>query len=194
MNKILVLILFCFILNSQCVLSQDVLQDDFVDNSLQHYVGNTDSPKRLQYDYNSLVKIPIILNSKDVIRSRDAVDNKKYDFVVKDDVFYNGKCVVSAGTNVTGRLELMTTKGMNGIPAMMIFDDFEIPGVEAAKLKSTFVRRGLDLTLLVLPVKWALTILPPTGSLTNFIMGGPAKLSPKNDIVLYYYPDWVEIN
>ena len=39
-------------------------------------------------------------------------------------------------------------------------------------------------------MKWALTILPPSGSLTNFIKGGHAKLKTNEVIELYYYPDW----
>ena len=49
---------------------------------------------------------------------------------------------------------------------------------------------GLDLSLLVFPIKWALTFLPPTGSLTNFILGGHASIKENKIIELYYYPNW----
>ncbi len=174
--------------------AQDLIRDTFVDESLTSYIGANLPCDVSKYNYQSLVKIPIVLNAKDTIRSRDAVNNTKYDFIVKEDVYYDGKCIVPQGTVVKGRLELVMPKGMNGIPAMMVFDDFEIPGIEMAKLKSYYVRRGFDLTLLVLPLKWALTILPPTGSLTNLIMGGPAKLSKNRDVTLYYYPEWNSLN
>lgn len=94
------------------------------------------------------------------------------------------------GTEALARVETVATQGMNGIPAMIILDRFEIPGLDSAKMKSSYIKKGLNLTYIVLPVKWALTILPPTGSLTNFIVGGPAKVSPKKDVTIYYYPEW----
>ena len=49
---------------------------------------------------------------------------------------------------------------------------------------------GQDRSLIVFPLKWALTILPPTGSLTNFIKGGHAKVKTNKTITLYYHPNW----
>lgn len=181
----LIIFLFC----CQGVVAQDVVTDVFVDETLAAFVGKP-LPTPKMCNYQNLTRVPIVLNSREIIRSRDVVDGKFYEFVVKKNVVYKRKCLVPKGTIVTGRLETMTTKGMNGIPAMMIFDDFIISGIEPEKLKSYYIRRGLNLTMLVLPLKWALTILPPTGSLTNFIMGGPAKITPKTDITLYYYPEW----
>ena len=98
--------------------------------------------------------------------------------------------MVSRGTIATAKVEIVATQGMNGIPAMIIVDRFEIPGLDSAKMKSYFVKKGLNLTYLVLPIKWVLTPFPPTGSLANFVIGGPTKISPKTDVTIYYYPDW----
>ena len=45
---------------------------------------------------------------------------------------------------------------------------------------------------MVYPIKWALTPIPGVGSLTNFILGGNAKITPKDKIIIYYYPEWGE--
>ena len=63
------------------------------------------------------------------------------------------------------------------IPKGQITDSFEI--------------QGQDRSLWVYPLKWALTFLPPTGSLTNFIKGGHAKLKEDKTIEIYYYPNWI---
>ena len=72
----------------------------------------------------------------------------------------------------------------------IVFDDFEIEGVPKSKITQTYEVFGQDRSLLVFPLKWALTILPPTGSLTNFIKGGHAKVKLDDDITIFYYPNW----
>lgn len=141
-------------------------------------------------NFESTVSIPIVLNSLEKISSKDAVEGSTAQFCVKNDVIYKGKILVRRGQIVTGRIETVATQGMNGIPALIILDDFEIRGLDSNKIKSYYIKKGLNLTYMVLPIKWALTPLPPTGSLTNFIVGGPAAIKPKNDITLKYYPEW----
>ena len=76
------------------------------------------------------------------------------------------------------------------MPGQIILDDFSIPGIEPHKVKGSFLKKGADLTLLVLPVKWALTPLPPLGSCTNVIIGGHGIIKPRTKITIYYYPNW----
>ena len=89
------------------------------------------------------------------------------------------------------KVSIIITPGMNGIPASIILKDFEIDGVKSSRLTNEYEIFGQDRSLLVFPLKWALTILPPTGSLTNFIMGGHAKIKVKKPITIYYYPEWI---
>ena len=79
---------------------------------------------------------------------------------------------------------------MNGIPASIVFKDFDISEIAKGQISDTYEIYGQDRSWLVFPLKWALTILPPSGSLTNFIMGGHAKLKTKKPIIVYYYPEW----
>ena len=67
--------------------------------------------------------------------------------------------------------------------------DFEIEGLKKEQLTPYYEIFGQDRTLMVLPLKWVLTVLPPSGSLTNFIMGGHVKLKPKKHITIFYYPE-----
>ena len=79
---------------------------------------------------------------------------------------------------------------MNGFPAEIILGGFEIPGAKSSQLVDTYTKKGQNRCFIVYPIKWALTILPPTGSLTNLIKGGHAKIKAKDEIVIYYYPEW----
>ena len=79
---------------------------------------------------------------------------------------------------------------MNGIPASIIFNIFDIEGINKNSLSDSYEASGQKRSLLVFPLKWALTPIPPTGSLTNFIKGGHARLKIKKPIVIYYYPEW----
>ena len=80
---------------------------------------------------------------------------------------------------------------MNGIPASIIVGNFEVENIPKGQISDSFEIRGQDRSLWVYPLKWALTILPPTGSLTNFIKGGHAKLKENKTIQIYYYPEWI---
>jgi hypothetical protein len=77
---------------------------------------------------------------------------------------------------------------MNGIPASIIFNIFDIEGINKNSLSDSYEASGQNRSLLVFPLKWALTPIPPTGSLTNFIKGGHAKVKTNREIVLYYHP------
>ena len=85
---------------------------------------------------------------------------------------------------------MIITPGMNGIPGSIVLNDFDIEGLSKNRITNDYEITGQNRSLLVFPLKWALTILPPTGSLTNLILGGHAKIKTKNHITLYYYPEW----
>ena len=79
---------------------------------------------------------------------------------------------------------------MNGIPASIIIGSFDIPNIDTNKLTYSYEIVGQDRSLWVYPLKWALTFLPPTGTLTNFIKGGHARLKENDTVELYFYPNW----
>lgn len=141
-------------------------------------------------DFESVVSLPVTLSTFETITSKESPEGKTVKFLVKKSVYYKGECLVKRGQTATGRVETIATQGMNGVPAMIILGNFEIPGLDSKKLKSYYIKKGFNMTYFVLPVKWALTPLPPTGSLTNFIFGGAAKIKPKDDIIIKYYPEW----
>lgn len=167
-----------------------IIQDTFVDETLKDYAGKELPAANPLCNFESTERVPIVMRPMQTIRSKNGINGASVSLRVKEDVFYKNKLLVPRGTEALARVETVATQGMNGIPAMIILDRFEIPGLDSAKMKSSYIKKGLNLTYIVLPVKWALTILPPTGSLTNFIVGGPAKVSPKKDVTIYYYPEW----
>ena len=99
--------------------------------------------------------------------------------------------LIIKGQIVKAKVGLIISSGMNGIPASIVFEDFKIDNVENGKLQNTLEVFGQDRSLIVFPIKWALTILPPTGSLTNFIMGGHARIRQGKTFTIYYHPEWL---
>lgn len=147
--------------------------------------------EELKYNYTDTTKVPINLTPVEFITTKDdLLEGMDIDFRVVEDVLYNKRVILHKGQIVKGKLETKITSGMNGFPAELIIDDFDIPGIKSSQLISTYVKQGQNRCYLVFPLKWALTFLPPTGSLTNFIKGGHAKLKPGNVFTIYYYPNW----
>lgn len=169
---------------------ETLLQDTFVDETLKEYTGQDFPPANPMCNFESTSRVPIVMTPLETVASKNGVDGILIKLRVKNNIFYRGKLLVSRGTIATALVETVATQGMNGIPAMIVVDRFEIPGLDSAKMKSYYVKKGLNLTYLVLPIKWVLTPFPPTGSLANFVIGGPTKISPKKDVTIFYYPDW----
>ena len=103
----------------------------------------------------------------------------------------NNKVKIRRGDIIKARVSTIITSGMNGIPASIIFDDFKIDGITPGQVTDTLEVFGQDRTYFVFPLKWALTFLPPTGSLTNFIKGGHVRVRTNKIFTLYYHPKWL---
>ena len=147
----------------------------------------------INYNYESFDSVPVKLKviDGDISTKKDrGFEGQILELRVKQNVKYNGKIVIKNDTPATGIVQTIRTHGMNGIPAAIIIDNIKIQGIDSKKLKSTYIEKGVNLSLLVFPIKWALTPFPPTGSLTNFIMGGNAKINKNTVITVDYYPEW----
>lgn len=145
----------------------------------------------LPYDYSSTEAIPIKLSIINEVSTKDGlIEGQKLKFKVLEDVYYENMPVVKKDDIITGTVETIITSGMNGFPAEIIVDDFEIAGINSSQLISTYIKKGQNRCFWVYPLKWALTIIPFVGSLTNFIMGGHARLKTKDVITIYYFPKW----
>ncbi len=179
-----------FIVSSYTACAQDLIQDELVeqtlrDKEIKEIIVNAD------YNYEDLFSIPIKLQVSEKITTKHNIqEGDVINLRVKQIVKYNEKVILNQNTIVKGKIKVYTTKGMNGIPGQIVLDDFELPGIDSRKIKGTFTKRGLDLTLYVLPIKWALTPIPFVGSFTNLIFGGSAEITPRDTIILYYYPNW----
>lgn len=208
MNKFLILILIIVLSFSQTVLYAQTLQasnnselqtkstDNVADSSIESEYsasGFVDMQQKyiLPYDFSSTEYVPIKLSiTKEVSTKDEIVEGQKLEFKVLKDVYYKDKLVVKKDDIVTATLETIVTSGMNGFPAELVVDDFDIPGIKKSQLISTYIKKGQNRCFWVYPLKWALTIIPIAGSLTNFIMGGHARIKTKDVITLYYFPHW----
>ena len=186
MNKIFLLLVI--LLSSTLFCCAEIIQDEF---ALELPKDIISAEKHLDYNYESTMKIPFNLKIIEPIKSESKIyEGQEIKFKAVKDLRYNNRTIIRRGTIVPAKVSVIITPGMNGIPASIILTDFKIEGVSSGQITNTYEVFGQDRSLLVFPLKWALTILPPTGSLTNFIMGGHAKIKAKKQITLYYYPEW----
>ncbi len=165
-------------------------EDELVKTTLSN--KNIEKPyTNLDYNYEDTDTVDVKLSVLEDIKNEKYLhEGQIIKFQVVRDVKYQNEIVIKHGTIATARVETIIANGMNGIPASVVLGDFDIEGVPWSKLTSTYEKFGLDLSLMVYPLKWALTILPPTGTLTNFIKGGHVKLKSKNVITIKYHPNW----
>ena len=187
MNKLFLtlLILFLTVNNSFAA----IIRDEFIEN----YLKDKELPPietNTNYNYEDTERVLIKLQIDKDVKSTDLQPGDKLKFYVKQNVKYNKKLLLKADTEVTATVKASTTRGMNGIPGEIIIDDFNIPRIDSNKTKSTYIKRGPDRTILVLPLRYALTPLFPLGSFTNIILGGNAKITKIDTIPIYYYPNW----
>ncbi len=193
MNKcILILtILMLFLSPAQAEITEDFLVESFLKNAdiKKPYIHK-------EYDYESTDAIPLRIAVKDGIKSeKDLYEGQTVEFIVQKSIYENGRIKIRRGDIISAKVSTVITSGMNGIPASVIFDSFEIKNapckIKPGQITDSLEIFGQDRSYFVFPLKWALTILPPTGSLTNFIMGGHVKLNTKKILTLYYHPKWL---
>ena len=187
MNKV-----FCIVIGLIITINSvfaEAITDELVEQTLK---GKTFPPveTNTKYNYESIDRALIKLKVVNAVKTKNLQEGDIINFYVKQNVKYKNKTILKADTAATGVVKTFMTGGMNGVPGQIIIDDFEIPGIDSNKLKSTYIKRGSDRTLLVLPLKYALTFLYPLGSLTNIIFGGNAKITKNDTINIYYYPEW----
>lgn len=143
------------------------------------------------YNYESTERLPIKLSIENEIHSeKDVYEGQEVNFKALYSVRHNNQLIVQRGDIVPAKVKVVITSGMNGIPASIIFGDFKINNISSSQIDNTFEVFGQDRSLFVFPLKWALTPLPPTGSLTNFIKGGRVKVKKNKVITIYYHPNW----
>ena len=185
MNRIFLILFLLFITPKA---HSELLQDEFAASTLK----NTQKPiSNTAYNFSSTHKIPIKMSLiKDYGSEKSVFEGQNVELKIKEDVLFNNVSMIKKDTPLTAEVGIIISTGLNGIPASVILKNFEIEGIPKSKLSNTYELFGQDRSLLVFPLKWALTWLPPTGSLTNFIMGGHARLKPKKKIMIYYYPEW----
>lgn len=145
-----------------------------------------------EYDFSDIERIPIRLQVITDISTRDgsAQEGQIVNLKARNNVYYNNKLIVKRGEPVTAEIELIVDSGMNGIPYYIYLDDFKFQNLPSSKILASYQKSGWNRTYWVLPLKWALTPLPPTGTLTNFIKGGHSKISVNDIITVYYFPNW----
>ena len=153
MNKFWTVIfaLLIFTLPASCYEEDFIVEEFLSDKNLEKPAIND------KYDYQStnfsFIKLAII---EPVKSERDLYEGQILKFKVAEDVIKDDFAIIKKDTVCTARVETIIANGMNGIPASIIIGNFEIPGVESNKLQTEYEKYGMDLSLLVFPVKFSL--------------------------------------
>lgn len=146
---------------------------------------------QLQYNYKDTDYVNIRLTPLVELASNGEIyEGQEVKFKVRNNVFCHGTLLVKKGTIITGKIETILTKGMNGFPAEIILNNFKFDGIKDTQLMGEYIKTGRNYALLVYPIKWALTPIPFVGSFTNLIMGGEAKIRTDDIITIKYFPHW----
>lgn len=163
----------------------------FADTDIETDSNIEPAEKTLPYNYEDTEFIPIKLNIIKEVSTKDPnIEGGEVEFRVINDVIYNKRTILQEGDIVKAKLETIITTGMNGFPAEIIIDNFQIPNIKQSQLISTYTKKGQNRCLWVYPLKWSLTLIPFVGSLTNLIMGGEARIKTTDIITIYYFPNW----
>lgn len=185
MNKFIItsLIILAFGLYPNSSYSQEQIENTTI---------KTGKTTVLPYNYLNTTSIPIYVAITKEISTKDGIiEGSEADFRIIKDVVHNNKTILKEGQIIKGKIETVITSGMNGFPAEIIVDNFEIPNIKKSQLISTYTKKGQNRCFWVYPLKWSLTLIPFVGSLTNLIMGGHAYLKTTDIITIYYYPEWI---
>ena len=145
----------------------------------------------LPYDFSSTTSVPIKMKITESISTKDAIyEGQELSFKVVSNVFYKNRFIVKKNQIIKARIETIVSSGMNGFPSEIIVDNFDIPNVKKSQLLCTYIKTGQNRSLIVYPIKLAVSWLPFVGSITNLIKGGHAKIRTKDTVTVYYYPEW----
>jgi hypothetical protein len=192
MNKIKFFLLSAIILFSGIrAFSAEITNDSIMDDLLKD-VNPQKPTANTEYNYESVVVIPIKLKiAEDISTKKNNIyDNQEVVLYTRMPVRYKNKTLLNADEKFTANVAIYMKKGMNGIPAQIILDNFKTQKIDSKKLSGIYIKRGLNLTPLVVPVKFLLTIIPGAGTGLNFIKGGNATITPYDTVTIYYHPEW----
>lgn len=181
-------ILILQIFGTYAAVPAELVQDELVNQTLAGK-GCEKPCENNKYNYEDtrykIIRLRIVA---DINSEKEVYEGQTVCFESVDDVYLNREKILKKGDFIPAKVETIIKSGMNGIPASIIFGDFKINHIDSRQLDDTYEVFGQDRSLWVFPLKWALTPLPPTGSLTNFIKGGRARLKTKEIIELKFYP------
>ncbi len=171
--------LFSFANTVTDTVAQELLQDVIV------HKPDVNSSYNYESIESKIIRVRII---NDVKSEADVKEGDKLCFESLDNIYYKGQKLLAKGDIVYAYVESSIANGMNGIPGNIVLGNFETINIPNSQLSDDVEIYGLDLSWLVFPLKWALTFLPPTGSLTNFIKGGHANIKANEIIEIRFYP------
>ena len=148
MNKLFGILLIGILCFAGCsVFAAEIIQDELVKEFLLDKQIEKPEPF-LNYNYENTDVVEIKLAIVDAIKSEnDIYENQPVKFRVLSDVHYKGRVIIKRNTIVPAKVDVIIRSGMNGIPASIIFGNFEFEGINKHLISDTYEVRGQDRSL-----------------------------------------------
>ncbi len=167
------------------LVEKEPIVDEFALETLQSY-KNVPIPKGVITEIATNEISVFVSSSRSLTTQNDIYEGQKVDFIIAKDVVQNGKIVIPKGTQVTGRVELITMNGAFGTPADLTVGNFTLQNDK--NLEGEIKITGANRSLWVYPVGYSTTVFFGLGALIFAVRGGHAKIKPDKEFELIYYP------
>ena len=163
------------------------IKDEFVEATLSPSEYKIVKNKKSEIS-ESFWQNPVFVSSvEDITTQSEIYEGKKISFIVLKDVVKNDKIVVPKGSQITGRVELITQNGPFGSPAYLTVGNFVLQN--GKNIEGEIKISGANRSLWVYPVGYVGTIFFGVGALAFTIRGGHAKIKQRHEFELNYVHD-----
>lgn len=164
---------------------KDKIEDDFVKNAIDLKNVTIIKAKNC-YDFTK-AQIPVQLKIiKNITTKNGIIEGDSILFKTVKDVMLNGQ-ILPKGTNIIGRVEMVSESDKMGTPANIVIDNFYVKGRPEINFYGSVSKAGANRALWVYPLYQAGNIvLYVAGFVFVPIHGGHAKLSTNETYTVFY--------
>lgn len=165
-----------------------VYKDKLVETTLNGKVFEIPEPN-LDYDYSDASSVIVKLHPKSKITTNGKLCNgDTVHFIVKEDVFFNGKLILQKDSEVSAIIENISPNDRYGVPANLVISRFSANGLDSKTLDGEFAKQGISKSIWVYPLCYFLMPFGGAGIPVTFIRGGNVKINPDDVVEIYYRP------
>lgn len=163
-----------------------VYKDNLVETTLKGKHFEKPVPN-LNYDYSDMANAVVKIRPVQIIKTnRKSRIGSVVEFMVVDDVFFDGKLILSKNTPISAIIENISPNDRFGAPASLVISRFSTPNLDSKTLDGEISKQGKNFSLWVYPLSYVLS--PFGGYALTFIRGGNVKIKTTDVLEIYYRP------